>query len=416
MLERLLHHPPRTSALVPLRLAVAAALLLGACAHNQGVRFPGLPTAKEGAAHFVVFNVGQADSLLVLSGGKSLLFDAGVTMAKAGRESYRGIAHRLEELTGARRLDYFVVSHYHQDHIGASGEGRRARQGNTGLFGLLEEENVTIDTIVDRGFVVVAGRKGPTQRAYERAVERWIAQGKIRRRRAVKRHDLIDLGQGMRVEILAASGNDRLLEVLRNEPRLFARFPPSENDYSIALKFTKGDFELYAAGDLSGEDITRSFGPKSRMSYNDIESGIAEDVGEIEVYKVTHHGSSHSSNPCFVSVVHPSVSIFSTGKNSYGHPDLRVYRALKATGPVFITGGADAQVYPVVRGDVLEDDIEVVVAADGKKYWVQGKPFQSKSEADEAARPGRVTRCVPPKKVRDPEKAEQEVEAGAGVD
>jgi beta-lactamase superfamily II metal-dependent hydrolase len=386
---------------------LAALILLGACAHAGGVRFPGLPAARDGALHFIVFNIGQGDSMLVLHKDRSLLVDAGVTLAKKGRESFRRIARRLEELTGSRRLDYVLVTHYHMDHLGAAGVGRRARIGNTGLYGLLEDEGVTVDTVLDRGSMII-GRKGSTQLAYERAIARWLASGMVGKRRAVRRHDLIDLGEGLRVEVLAVDGNERLLETMRNQPLLFERFPPSENDYSIALKFTMGDFELFSAGDLSGEDLTRSFGPKARMSYNDIESGIAEEVGEIEVYKVTHHGSSHSSNPCFVSVLHPEVSIFSTGKNSYGHPDLKVYRSLKGMGTTLITGGADAAVYNQVKGDILEDDIEVLVAPDGRRFWVQGKPYASRSEAEEASREGRVTTCAPPRKVRDPEKADEE--------
>jgi len=143
-----------------------------------------------------------------------------------------------------------------------------------------------------------------------------------------------------------------------------------------------------------------------RISYNDIESLIAGEIGDVEVYRVHHHGSHNSSNECFLKVLRPEVSIFSTGKNAFGHPDPRVYRALKADGRVFITGGADPKVYDDVRADILEDDVEVIVAPDGKRYWVQGTPFTSRSEAEERARPGPTT-CQPGDRPRDPNRAEE---------
>ena len=47
------------------------------------------------------------------------------------------------------------------------------------------------------------------------------------------------------------------------------RRPASENDYSVALKFTYGDFELFAGGDLSGATLHRDF-KGNREAYHDV--------------------------------------------------------------------------------------------------------------------------------------------------
>jgi beta-lactamase superfamily II metal-dependent hydrolase len=385
---------PLPSARLALAL-VAAALLAGAgCGPSVAAyRYPELPKVQEGAAHFIIFNVGQADSMLVLHGGKSMLIDAGVSRNKRARSAFRDIPKRLEALTGRRHLDYMVVTHYHADHVGSHASGRNRSLGELGLWGLLADEGVTIGTLIDRGFMTI-GPKGSTQRAYERSLPGWL-QRAVRRRVVAKMGMTIDMGPGMRVEVVSVNGAGRLLEIRRSRPGFFDRYPPSENDYSIALKFTQGDFELFTGGDLTGQDSVRRFG-SSAASYNDIESRIAQRVGDVEVYRVDHHGSDHSSNPCFIKVLDPEVSIFSTGENGYGHPSARVYDSLRRLGRVIITGGASRKVYYHVKKDIAFSDVEVLVVPSGKYYYVEGTRYRSLSEAEERARPDYVDRCPEP--------------------
>lgn len=55
--------------------------------------------------------------------------------------------------------------------------------------------------------------------------------------------------------------------------------------------------------------------------YEDVETPVAPDVGTINVYKVHHHCSSHSTNDTWLADTHPAVGIISTGDgNDYGHP------------------------------------------------------------------------------------------------
>ena len=347
-------------------------VLLGGCPRTPS---PGGPAgAADKRTHIINFAVGQSDAMLVVHRGRSLLYDAGATVSKVGRQNFRDIARRLEELVGHKTLDYFVVSHYHQDHIGL-------------------HEGISVDTLVDRGFFII-GEKGNTQKNYEKAVRVWLREGKVRRRLRVKKDDLIDMGPGLKVEVIASNGNGRLLAAYRRMPGFFKEFPPSENDYSVVLKFTKGRFELVTGGDLSGYDVSRRFGPNG-ISYNDIETDIAEAIGDIEVYRVNHHGSKNSSNPCFIKVLNPEVSIFSTGMNSYGHPDPRVYNALKKMGQVYITSGADEDFYEQMKDDILEGDIDIVVSPSGKTYTVNGKKYKAKSDKLERARPGYQASCPP---------------------
>ncbi len=403
MVQALIRESPlRTNAVCRLMLLTLLPLLLAGCgptlttATRPTFTYDGQSSPGEGATRFVVFDVGQADCMLVINDGRTMLVDAGVSRSREDRDAMGAVARRIESLTGRRHLDYLVVTHYHADHIGTHQARGKNERRDQGLWELLDHENFTIDTLVDRGsFTYVF--KGGTQKKFETSVSRWLRDGLIRTRRLARTGDTIDLGKDLRIEVVAVNGNDVLASSRARDPAMFEKWPPSENDYAIALKFTKGDFEFFTAGDLSGRYVYKTFGPIT-MSYNDIESVIAEAIGDIEVYRVNHHGSDNSTNPCFLSVLHPEVSIFSTGDNSYGHPAPRVYQATRATGDVWITGGGDPALLPMLRQDVVDGDIEVMVASDGRRYWVNGKAYESRTDAEEASRPDAVLRCQAPTK------------------
>ncbi len=374
----------------PLLWATLGLLLLTGCLRPAGIRYPGLPALADGALHMVHVDVGQADALLLLYRGKSLLIDCGAPGRDPLRLSQR-LPRRLDALLGTRHLDYVLLTHYHQDHVGAPGR-RKSQRLPSGLFSLLERDGVTIGTILDRGFWKAGEYVGATQRNYQQAVGGWITSGVVGARREVRAGDRIDLGPGLNIEVVAASGNGYLERLAATYPTFLRDHPPSENDYSIALKVSVGEFEMFTGGDLSGFNVVRRFGGHA-SSYNDLESLIADRVGAVEIYRVNHHGSRNSTNPCFTAVLHPQVSIFSTGPNGYGHPDPEVFARVAAFGDTYITGGTAADSPPEIVARVVGDDVEVLVAPDGSRFWVNGKAYQSRTDAEEQAAGARAG-CV----------------------
>ncbi|OGQ91007.1 MAG: hypothetical protein A2289_00870 [Deltaproteobacteria bacterium RIFOXYA12_FULL_58_15] len=366
-----------------------AAAALCACPKPAGIRYPNLPQTTDGALHIINFDVGQSDAMLVIYRGKSMLIDCGSPLTDPSRAA-RAIPRRLDALLGSRHIDYFVATHYHKDHIG----GLRTRNGKaSGIFSLIEDHGITVGTLIDRGLWTVDGRKGDTQKAYEKTVPDWLASGKVTDRRSVTAGDSIDLGDGLSVTVIAAAGNGYLDRMASRYPDFVKKYPPSENDYSVVLKLTMGKFEFLAGGDLTGANSMRRFGRKG-TTYNDIETVIADHVGAVDVYRVHHHGSAHSSNPCFVQVLHPTVSIFSTGENTYGHPNPDVFARLKAIGAVYISGGAAEPVRSEAGDALVGDDIEILVAPDGGRYWVNDEEYVSLADEEEAARPGARSSCI----------------------
>lgn len=86
----------------------------------------------------------------------------------------------------------------------------------------------------------------------------------------------------------------------------------NENDSSIITSATFHNRTFLSLGDLSYE----------------YEEQINENV---DILKVSHHGSNSSTSKKFIENINPKYSIISVGKNSYGHPTKEVLNNLETT-------------------------------------------------------------------------------------
>jgi beta-lactamase superfamily II metal-dependent hydrolase len=232
------------------------------------------------AIHFM--DVGQGDGALLISPqGQTVLFDNGAL----------GLCQRpvqyLRQL-GIRKIDYQVVSHYHADHIGCTPE--------------VLSQFPLVHFSFDRG----GDYRSAVFGLYVSTV------GAKRRSAAIGEKLILDESSATPVQItfVAVNGNG-----IRTT---------NENDLSLLAHIKFGDFEAAIGGDLSGY---------SRSGYLDIESSVAASVGPLEVYKVHHHCSSHSTNLSWLMATTPRVAIVSAGlANGYGHPTEECLSRLHAIG------------------------------------------------------------------------------------
>src|SRR2546425_606253 len=344
-----------------------------------------------------VMNVGQGDATLIIGPPpqrKTLLIDVGEEVT-GRRTHFKDVAAALRRHTGKGPgdtvvLDYLVRSHYHMDHMGT----QTARGGN-GLWGLLAEEKIRIGTIIDRGDDVQFGPTTGPHDKYRAAIDEWKRKGWIQRREtAVLGTQQIQLGAAITIEVVAVNGNGVLESVNQARPGFFDECPPSENDYSVALKITLGAFEYFTGGDLAGENTDRFFG-STCTSYNDVETSLAPTIGNIEVMKLNHHGSSHSSNSFFMRTLAPEFIIVTSGsKNTYQHPSRIVMDRITRGGHVFLTGGVSAQEWPdgvLLPGmEIVDGDVDIFVEAGGARYEIQGVVHRAFTDAEEANRADRA--------------------------
>jgi hypothetical protein len=136
----------------------------------------------------------------------------------------------------------------------------------------------------------------------------------------------------------------------------------NENDLSLAVVVSFGSFKEEIGGDLSGDNT---------QMYQDVETPVAPDVGRINVYKVHHHCSSHSTNDQWMNDTQPLVGIISTGDgNDYGHPTSDCLERLhKHNVKAYWTEtGNGAQ--PELGFDVIAGNIVVEVAPQAASFTV----------------------------------------------
>ncbi len=225
-------------------------------------------------------DVGQADATLLISPtGVTMLIDAG------NDGNGTGIILPYLASLGITSLNYIVNSHYHADHLGGLDEVINSLGG------------AKIGAIYDRG----SDAPLPTTAVYNNYVAAANATGK---RHAVVLGQILDLGGGVTMKCVASAG-----QVLNYGP--VANAGVSENDMSIGWLLNFNSFQYYTGGDLGGETTY----------YADNETPMAPQVGDVDVFKVNHHGSRYSTNQTFVNTLKPEVSFIEVGDgNSYGHP------------------------------------------------------------------------------------------------
>jgi hypothetical protein len=403
-------------------LSVTLAVLLG-CLHKGPIAAPlssadGAQTsgttdpisAEEAGLRIHVFTLGQADSMLVLGPApqhRSLLIDLGG--ARGGdRKNHLRVAERIEEITGRRGVDYFLVSHFHADHVGMPARGKGKP---TGMFALLDDpkDRFTIGTWMDRGDDDKYAARTKAHQGVLANMDTWISAGRVGSRVLPELGTgSIDLGDGVIVEVLSVAGSrsdgkSALAAIEAESPGTYEKAPASENDFSIALLISRGDFELFTAGDLTGaawpgegkeypNSTDRSFGKKS-STYTNVERWLVEDWQkqgrkmDVEIYRANHHGSSHSSTEDLLTALDPEFILYSCG-GLYGHPDPEVVERGAKTARQLVTYAAALKSWPqgipTQWGSVV-GEIPIAVSMDGHSYTIAGENQPSWNDKDESS-------------------------------
>ena len=284
-----------------------------------------LPQGSQGDAPVgltvVIVDVGQGDGIVVKApDGTVHVVDAGPTG--------RGISAMLPAIAGLQPTGYgyTFLSHFHEDHAGGLDEVLNA---------------LPFTAAVDRGDV---------NRPTTVNVTQYVAAAGNRRQFAPL-GAVYPLGGGAQIRVIALNGN--VLGGTFVDPTASAQ---EENSRSLTLRLEYGSFAMWLGGDLTG----------GGSSTADVETPASLACGDVDVYKLNHHGSSTSTSLNLVANLRPELAVVSCGVgNSFGHPTStvvnRLNQAAAARALLSTTTGSASTIGFGVAGTIRID-------SDGRRY------------------------------------------------
>jgi competence protein ComEC len=230
---------------------------------------------------------GGAATLVVAPSGESLLVDSGWEVGDRDAKRIFSVAQQA----GLKKIDYFILSHYHADHAG----GIRALA-----------KMIPIERCFDRGDFV------------EPANQKWF-DGYLSvcgtRRTVVKAGDRIPL-KGVQVDVVASNG--KVIPKPINgggQPNPLCATaedkPPDvpENQLMVSTLFTFGKFTFVDMADLDWEKEMELGCPINKL-------------GEVTIYQAGRHGALDGAGaPGFLNAIRPQIVVVNNGpRKGFGGP------------------------------------------------------------------------------------------------
>lgn len=358
-----------------------------------------LPEWKPGYLDIHHINTGRGDAaFLVFPDGTTLLVDAGdmsethprttssrnaklmPSRSKTAPQWIVDYIHQFSPKNQERKLDYVLITHYHDDHFGEVDALRKFASGGYQLTGIMEVgTHIPIKKLIDRGFEYPINLKDPKVQAEDRFSK--DTYGMISTLKEYwKFIDYQSNKVGLEHEALLVGSSDQIK--LNNSPQKYPTFSvrniasngniwtgydnsyfplfkigeyPGENPLSNVIRIDYGKFNYYTGGDIAGIDGL------GQTDINSLESHVAPVIGPVDVATLNHHGNRNSQNPYFVRTVRPKVWIQQNW--TADHPGEEVLRRITSK-----------QLYPGER------DIFSTIMLQGTKDVIGGRLDQYKSQ------------------------------------
>ncbi len=201
---------------------------------------------------------------------------------------------------GIDRLDFFLATHLHNDHVGGVPE---------------LAEKVSIGTFIDYGDPLGLDRMA------NNAIRAYKPVRDVHAVLQVRPGDRLPL-RGLTADVVSAGGDLLTMPLpggggatpgcaqAEDHPE-----DGTENYRSVGVMFQFGAFRFLNVGDLSGNTLTRIACPVDRL-------------GPVSVYLVAHHGDYDSNVPALYAALRPRVAVLNNGATKGGAPE--AFRTLHA--------------------------------------------------------------------------------------
>ena len=223
----------------------------------------------------ITFDVQNADAFLIKTPeNKYFMIDTGKSAYNGGKSQAEVIILKYLKDNGIKDIEGLVITHFDNDHSG----------GVVDILNNIRVKNVYINTYNN---------------------DSYTSKGIYSALKSLNINTIL-----VKTSIPAYTEKDLSIN-------LYRPFGHSDNDNSIVTLLSMGDFQALFMGDSGVE------------AYYTIRKNLPKN--KLEIFKVGHHGAKGVVNSTMLEELEPQVSLISTGKNLFGHPNKVTLDALRNT-------------------------------------------------------------------------------------
>ena len=266
------------------------------------------------------FDVGQADSILLITDNKAMLVDTGnAGDARQDTKIVKGNINLTYELSrlGISTIDILVATHPHEDHMGAMYKIINAFEiGDVYANPISESED---EPNYYKRFCIALEENDIHLISPTVLTEAQIIDKINEYNSAIENEDekiIYNSADYIRVGDIITFGDAKITILAPNSAKY-----SDDNDYSIVLMVEFEGVKLMLTGDA---------GKRSETEILEYASKNGLDL-DCDILKVAHHGSRTANTEAFITAVNPEYAIIMAEKgNKYGLPDEDVIERLEA--------------------------------------------------------------------------------------